>query len=425
MKHIPGNKSLVLFSGRDLGPSGIALGRAFADAGTPVYAINTKNWIMRGFFTRVKRPHIYEEHSLKDFSLSSGGEYFADVKDIETISQDVHALTGNYYVLGYYIKEDWDGRFHEIDVGVRRPGLRVLTGEGYYNSKPFAEMSEFEKDLHLFDLIYSEEPVLGDASEIPVAVLDYGMTGGHHGVVLLEFTVDPKSGVSPSRVELFAFIRDEDRIPIVSSKWDFDLSKYDGQTLVLCLCKPFEPGEYDGRVVVRDIVTGRSSVGRSAFEVGAPSAETIVLSSPVIIVSGAATKIANLPLEKKRRGGAGERNFIQLYPFIPRDHRIVVGELDYGTEHIQAVVPIRLKVTDQQNPPRLQFTARLVPREGGDRMPLDLKVIDAQSVEDGREFWIMDISLPPLKRGEYELVITAEDIDTEKSASVRTPLVIK
>ena len=51
LKYVPGNKSLVLFSGRDIGPAK-SLGRSFAASGTPVFAVNTKNWIMKKAFSR-------------------------------------------------------------------------------------------------------------------------------------------------------------------------------------------------------------------------------------------------------------------------------------------------------------------------------------------------------------------------------------
>jgi hypothetical protein len=425
MKHIPGNKSLVFFSGRNLGRTAKALGRAFADAGTPIYAVNTKNWIMKGVFSRVKEKHIYEEHSLKDLSLASGGEYFADIEDIRTIARDVQALTGNYYVLGYYVKESWDGKFHEIKVEAERPGLQVVAQEGYFNPKPFAEMTEFEKDLNLFGLIYSEGPALGDAPEFPISFLDVDRPGGRDGVVLIELAVDPKMGVSPSSVELFALIRDEALEPVVSRKWDVDLSTYDGKTVVFCLYAPFGPGEYDGRVVVRDAVTGRSAVGRTAFEIGPRPEGDIVLSSPVILLPGAEARIANLPSGRKARGGTAERTLVDLYPFISRDCRIVVRNVDFGTERIRAVVPVRFKAADPKNPPRIGITGRIVPEAGGEGIPLDLEVVEAKAAGDGREFLIVEIALPSLEPGEYTLEITAEDIDTEKGASVKTPIAIK
>jgi VWFA-related protein len=151
-KYIEGNKSLVFFTSRNLGPYATKLGKEFANANTPVYTVNTQNWIKKGVETIIKEKFIWTDHPLQELALASGGKYFADIEDIETISEDVQMLTGNFYVLGYYINESWDGEYHQIKVEVKRPGLQVLAQHGYFNPKPFAEFSDIEKQLHLSDL---------------------------------------------------------------------------------------------------------------------------------------------------------------------------------------------------------------------------------------------------------------------------------
>jgi VWFA-related protein len=138
LKFIPGNKSLIIFTGRNLGPNASKLGKEFASASTPVYTVNTRNWVReRVMRLSVKKKHILTDHPLQDLALASGGKYFADIKDVETISREVQSLTGNFYVLGYYIDESWDGKYHQIKVEVNKPGLQVLAQDGYFNPRPF------------------------------------------------------------------------------------------------------------------------------------------------------------------------------------------------------------------------------------------------------------------------------------------------
>jgi VWFA-related protein len=425
MKRIPGNKSLVLFSGRDLGPAATVLGRSFANAGTPIYAVNTKNWITRGSVIKAKAKRISNEHSLQDLSLASGGKYFADIEDIQTIARDIQALSGNFYVLGYYVEESWDGKFHEIDVEVKEPGFRVLAQEGYFNPKPFAEMSEFDKELHLFSLIYSDKPAEGEALDLPVAILDVVREGGRNGIVLLELAVDPKTGVSPSQVELCALIKREGGRLLVSRKWDLNLSSYRGETLIMAFSTPLEPGPFDGRIVVRDVETGRSSVGRNTFEIEPPPEGAMIISSPVILVPGADSRIANLPSGGKRRERAAETNLLDLYPFIPRNHKIIVRDVDYGTEKILALLPVGRKASARGNKSRIGVSARLVLRASGEEIELAFEIIEGQRSKDGCEFLTLEIALPVLDRGDYELVIEVADRDSGESDPVKTGLVIK
>ena len=424
LKHVPGNKSLVLFSGRDIGPAK-ALGRSFATSGTPVFAVNTKNWIMKGFFTPVKQKHIWIEHSLKDLSLASGGQYFADIEAVRTIAGGVQALTGNFYILGYYVKESWAGKYHTIGVGLEKPGHRVLVQEGYFDPKPFADMSDFEKELHLFGLLYADKPAT-EAPDLPVAGLVVATAGGREGVVLVEAAVDAEAGVSPAKVELIALIRDQDGTPVVSRKWELELSPYRGKTLIFCLGAPAEPGQYDGRVVVRDVGSGRSALGRLAFEVPSAAGEGLVLSSPVLLVPGEATRLVRMESRPVRRGQAAQASLVDLYPFIPKNHRIVVQNVESGTESLTAILPIRVPAGDREAPPRVEILARLIPRSIGEDIPLDLQVIQAMTTKDDREFLILRIDLPRpgAEAGEYDLEIAAEDSVSGKRGAVRTVLVI-
>ncbi len=428
LKYVPGNKSLVLFSGRDLGAAAKSLGQSFASSGTPIYAVNTKNWIIKGGMTGgefgVKEKHLYLEHSLKDLALASGGEYFADIEAVSAIAGEVQTLSGNFYVLGYYIKENWDGKFHKVAVELEKPGYRVLAQAGYFSPKPFAEMSDFEKELHLFDLLYADRPA-AEAVDMPVTELGVTLADGRLGVVLVEASVDPKAGVSPAKVELIALIRNEDRVPVVSRKWALDLSAYNGKTLVFSIGSPKEPGKYDGRVIIRDIETGRPAAGRFAFEVPAANAEGIVLSSPVVLVPGEATKLVRLESRPARKGEAAERTLVDLYPFIPKDRRIVVRDIEAGTGQITVILPVRVPAGEGGSPPRVEVAARLIPRSGGEEIPLDVEVVEAKTSKDAREFLILRIDLPRPEPGAYELEIAAEEAASGRTGSVRTIIILK
>jgi len=425
LKYVSGSKSLVLFSGRDLGPAAAALGRTFAEAGTPVYAVNTRNWILRGSFTPVKEHYIWKEHSLKDLSLASGGDYFADIQDVRSITEGVQALTENYYVLGYYIKENWDGKYHRIKVGLRNPEFRVLAQDGYFNPKPFAEMSKAERELQLFDLLYAERPASAEAPDLPVAALETSLSEGPDGILLIEVAVDAKAGVSPARSELFALVRNAALTPVVSLKWEVDLSRYGGKTLVLWTRSPREPGEYQGRIVIRDTASGRSAIGRVQFGIAPHASRDIVLSSPLILVPGRESKVGQLPVPGKRRGAAPEGEFLSLFPLIPRGHTIVVGNLPVGTREIVAVVPVRVQPFPPGNPPRINVGGKLRPHPAGEDTALGLELVDAQRTSDGRQCLVVRIPLPELAPGVYEIEIEAADAASGAADSVRTTLVLK
>jgi VWFA-related protein len=171
MKFVPGSKHVVYFSTRTPGK---AVGQLFAEANTTIYAVNTNSVPDKGGGAGAGQARAMKKlqgEALKEFAEASGGIYFADLKDAKTIARDVEVLSGNYYVLGYYVNPSWDGRLHQIQVTVRQPELRVLYQSGYSDPKPFVLLSELEKKLQLFDLVFSDTPLSTEALDLPVSVL--------------------------------------------------------------------------------------------------------------------------------------------------------------------------------------------------------------------------------------------------------------
>ena len=301
IKYIPGSKNLVYFSSREPGKT---VARLFAEANTPVYAINTRNWIVQriGFrsFLPVKKKHIYEEHPLKDFAEASGGHYFADIKDIQTITSEIEILSGNYYVLGYYIDEKWDGRFHQIKVEVKRPDLKVLAQDGYYNPKPFAELTDVEKQIHLYDLAFADKPA-APVLDLQVEVLCGCMIGEANTVLLSKLEVDQRTGIPPGKAEIFIFLFDKDHLMVAAERAELDLSAYDQKSLYSYLMKKLEPGEYSCRVVARDMEMGKSLVGQYSFSAPEPASGTLAIYSPLLLVPGKKADFLRFSSEKQKK----------------------------------------------------------------------------------------------------------------------------
>src|SRR5204862_4130952 len=71
------------------------------------------------------------QDSLRGLSEETGG--FASVgNDPNVVFDRIVKANSTYYVLGYYPPtHPRDGRFHKIEVRVRRPGVRVAARKGY------------------------------------------------------------------------------------------------------------------------------------------------------------------------------------------------------------------------------------------------------------------------------------------------------
>jgi VWFA-related protein len=412
LKHIEGNKNLVMFSGRSMaaGVAG-AMGKLFAAASTPVYTVNTKNWIEQGIIhLRIKKKHIWENHPLKELSNTSGGRYFADIEDTEGIAEEIQMLTGNYYVLGYYVKENWDGKYHTIKVKLDRPELTVLAQDGYFNPKPFARMSEYEKQLHLADLLFGEK-AMAAAVPLPLEPLLVSNREGINVVLLASLPVRDSAGVPPEHAEIYAAVKKEGGEMVMIARGEADLTPHAEEDLLLYVTADLPPGEYECRVVSRGLETGEANVGSVRFSAPDKDLSPAVLSSPLLFTEGSQSRI--LRLQEGKKGGKAGNALGEIYRLSPKGHCLVVRELPQGTRELLAVLPIASSLPASpgesvETTPELRLTVRLRFTQNNETVILPSEILDIRSADEGTDIAVLKIGLGDLRAGSYELEITAE-----------------
>jgi VWFA-related protein len=425
-KTIPGPKSLILFTARDLGPEAERLGRLFGAAGTAVYAVNTQDWKMGPFLTKFK--YIWTDHSLKDLSAASGGAYFADINDASGIALEIQDLTGNYYVLGYYVQDSWDGRYHRIRVEVARPDARVLVQDGFTDSKPFDSMSDFEKEIQLLELLWSDQP---SSAPVILSIEPLVVSGekSTQGCLLTKWDVGAKTGPPAAPVEVLSLLRDGAGAILVSRKWDVDLRSYDGRTIWAYIINPLGTGTHELRLVVRDKQTGVSCVGRARFGVAAPAAAGVLLSSPMLFEDGPSVSFLRLstgrlegPKGKPARAGP---SIASLYRLIPKEGGPVAGEVAAGTKHLLAIMPLEFLPRLADDTPILNVEAKLVPRPEGTETPVGCGIREFISNGGSPSILAIDLVFPPIAPGIYDLEIAVEDVGMDRRAAVRKMLTVR
>lgn len=90
------------------------------------------------------------EYTLFILSEGTGGVSYRNINDLDKPLEDILKLTNSYYLIGYYSKaKEKEGKFHEIKVKVKRPGLFISHRKGYYEKKPYREYSPLEKQFQL------------------------------------------------------------------------------------------------------------------------------------------------------------------------------------------------------------------------------------------------------------------------------------
>ena len=77
------------------------------------------------------------QQALIELAEETGGLAFVNNSNLNLAIHDLMSDNGSYYLLGYYpTPYVADGKFHDIDVTVTRPGLKVRARAGYMTAKP-------------------------------------------------------------------------------------------------------------------------------------------------------------------------------------------------------------------------------------------------------------------------------------------------
>jgi VWFA-related protein len=413
MRFIPGSKSVVYFSTRIPGPE---VGRLFAEANATVFAVNT-NSVRPGGPARIKKLKEEQGEALRAFSESSGGSYFADVRDARRLAGDIEVLSGSYYVLGYYVTPAWDGRQHAIAVTVGRPDVEVLAQAGYSDPKPYAALSDLEKKLQLFDMLLSDEPVGTDTLDLPVRVLSGSATGEANAAVLMKLAVDERTGVPPGVAEVYVLIFDAESKIVVAERAELDSRSLAQHTLHPYLFTQLPPGAYECRVAARDKNTGYALAARAPFAVPAGSRSCSLL-SPLLLVRSEKPEFVRM--SRPPHKGREPLSILDFYPYLPQFSVPLLEDIGDDTGQVAVLLPFRSGGT---RPSSADLQVRLTEVGSGREVPLDWVAVDCRRREPDLTFFLIRIDVRRLAAGGYRLDFRAADPSSGGTSSTAAELV--
>jgi len=196
------------------------------------------------------------EHSLLRLSQITGGKYYPNTEDLRPAVEDIAKRTSFYYVIGIPVKEEMDGKFHRIEVKVRRKGVRVHAPSGYYNPKPFKEYTEFEKFLHLVDTALSEKPLFGEVKEFPLSL---NLIDRDKNIFELSFDI-LKEDYKGEEGEVFTIFFDSKKEIIKVRRERFRLGE-DAESFSYKRVIEIPSEAEEIRVVIRDLQSGKAMRG--------------------------------------------------------------------------------------------------------------------------------------------------------------------
>ena len=429
LRYIPGYKHLVLFSSGIpysllygiQNPSGTfsredwgapllrqsyeGMLKELAASNSTVYAIDTEDLGQ----TIAVNSRVKGGFTLQTMASSTGGKYFGGINKYEDHLERIQNLTGCFYVLGYYINEKWDGKYHKIKIKVNRSGCKVHAQKGYFNPKPFSKYSKLEKMLHLVDLALSEDPIFQTPIRFPLVALPSVIKGKPNLALYSKINRENIQELSGNKVEIGSIIFDNKDNIFKIEREELDFSKLPLKNIYYSTLLPLDPGEYKCRIVLRNLETGRGAVASSSVEVLKSPDSGIQLYSPLLL--------------KAEKDAYYLKKSSAAYSFDSSQYSPLVEELAQGTNRISAVV--RCSFSGIQRPD-IQLSANLIHHlaDTGKTIPVTVNILNKYQ-EDNTEVFLIELQTDGLQSGEYSLNLSAEDRHTQSHSSVITTFKVK
>ncbi|HDZ24997.1 MAG TPA: VWA domain-containing protein [Candidatus Aminicenantes bacterium] len=442
--YIPGYKHIILFSkgvadfilyGRRL-PEGMLdskedrygsvllrtiyerMTKELAASNSAVYAVNVEGPKLR---ISPGSRDMMGDSSLRQLSKTTGGKYFSNSMDYKKAIEQIQRVTSNYYVLGYYIDKKWDGKYHKIKVKVKRKGYIVSGQRGYFNPKPFTEYTETEKLLHLIDLALSDRPHFQEPLHFPLITLPYSIQEKSKLLLLTEIPAEKIKEIAGKKVEIVTLIFDNQNEIVKFNRDEVTSSKFAKGNVFYYATSSLSPGEYDCKIVIRDLETGKGAVASSSVFISEAPESGVILYPPLLLVPEKnASYLKELSTKKNEEQGKST-NLFDIYPFDPNQYSPLVKELNKGISKLLAVM--RYTIIDIREP-EFHLSASLTKPSSGLKIPLSFSTLPTKKKEE-ISILLIEFQTPELQPGKYFLNLTVEELKTKSKSQISSEIQVR
>ncbi|HKQ89624.1 MAG TPA: VWA domain-containing protein [Blastocatellia bacterium] len=237
------------------------------------------------------------ESGLSQLAQQTGGAFIGGANDIGSKLKEIDEDLGTYYLLTYSpTNHNYDGKFRNISVKVKRSGVAALARRGYYAVPPTGSSPMFYYEAPPLALLSGSArpkdfPLLVNSLNFPEA--------GRVGRIAVEvevptgvftFTPDNEKKLYGSDFSFVVLIRDQSKQVVEKLSHHYALvgplksldSEKKGKVLFYRETS-LPPGKYEVDAVAYDALSSKASVNRCVLEIPAAGENDLRLSSVVII----------------------------------------------------------------------------------------------------------------------------------------------
>ena len=372
-------------------------------------AMNNSGPLTQGLERNEDLLNYNPESGLSQLAQQTGGAFIGGSNDIGSKLKEIDEDLRTYYLLTYSpTNQNYDGKFRNISVKVKRSGVEALARRGYYAVPPTGSSPMFYYEAPPLALLSGSArpkdfPLLAGSLNFPEA--------GRVGRTAVEvevptdaftFTPDNEKKVYGSDFSIVVLIRDQSKQVVEKLSHHYGLvgksldSVKKGKVLFYRETS-LPPGKYEVDAVAYDALSAKASVNKCGLEIPAAGENDLRLSSVTII--------QRVEQVKEKTDS----------PFLVSDQLMVYPNLGEPVRKSAKQMGFYFNVyTAKGSTEGLNLSLEVLQNNKSvAKVPLKLGAPDAK----GRIQYASALPLDSLNPGTYELKISVSDAKSEVSRS--------
>ena len=349
--------------------------------------------------------------SLQKMTSETGGKYFRNINNYEEHIEKIQKVTGCYYVLGYYVDDQWDGKYHEVKVEVNRSGFKVFAQKGYFNPKPFKEYSDLERMLHLVDLALSENPLFQTPLRFPLIALPSPSRQEQNLSLWARVEKEKIRQMGEKKLEAVTLLFDDQDNIVKIERREVSLAALPEGPLYFYSSFSLPPGTYKCRLVLRNLESGRGAMASSSVSLPELRTGRLQLFPPLLLKE----ERDSLYLQVSRRPAE--------FPFDRTKYTPLLEDLEAGTPCLYALIHCSGGGLEK---PEIRLLVNLLKSQAEETKALavPISIVERRGERD-MEIFLLRIQTEGLEAGEYILYLFAEELTTGAKSQANTSFRIK
>ena len=381
--------------------------KELSSSNTIIYTIDTED-----ITTKIKSDtRLTGAFTLQKTASATGGKYFGNINNYEEHIEKIQKVTGCYYVLGYYVDDQWDGKYHEVKVEVNRSGFKVYAQKGYFNPKPFKEYSDLERMLHLVDLALSENPLFQTPLRFPLIALPSPSRQEQNLSLWARVEKEKIRQMGEKKLEAVTLLFDDQDNIVKIERREVSLAALPEGPLYFYSSFSLPPGTYKCRLVLRNLESGRGAMASSSVSLPELRTGRLQLFPPLLLKE----ERDSLYLQVSRRPAE--------FPFDRTKYTPLLEDLEAGTPCLYALIHCSGGGLEK---PEIRLLVNLLKSQAEETKALavPISIVERRGERD-MEIFLLRIQTEGLEAGEYILYLFAEELTTGAKSQANTSFRIK